>query len=128
MIPDEVVLFYNDLRLKSLWNHNASPQRRINSIYRNVDFVVDEMGEQTDYTYDAVGNRLSQETFLGGQSSVTSYQYDHANRLTDVNGVNYTYDNNDNTSTSSVHRLLNDGVTAYTGVYPEPAEGIPPIA
>jgi len=106
MIPGEVVLFYNDLRLKSLWNHNASPQRGINSIYRNVDFVVDEMGEQTDYTYDAVGNRLSQETFLSGQSSVTSYQYDHANRLTDVDGVTYVYDNNGN--------LLNDGTNTYT--------------
>jgi hypothetical protein len=59
---------------------------------------------------------------------VTSYQYDHANRLTDVDGVTYTYDNNGNASINSAHRLLNDGVTAYTRVYPEPAEGIPPIA
>jgi len=44
----------------------------------------------------------------------------HANRLTDVGGVTYTWDNNGN--------LLNDGVNTYTGVYPEPVEGIPPIA
>jgi len=37
---------------------------------------------------------------------VTSYQYDVANRITDVNGVNYTWDNNGN--------LLNDGVNTYT--------------
>ena len=36
---------------------------------------------------------------------MNSYQYDVANRLTSVNGVNYTWDNNGN--------LLNDGVNTY---------------
>lgn len=49
------------------------------------------------YVYDAVGNRLTQETGLG----TTNYTYDIVNRLTSVNGVNYTWDNNGN--------LLNDG-------------------
>jgi len=58
-------------------------------------------GDYYHYTYDAVGNRLSQTT----QLAVTSYQYDDANRLTSVDGVNYTWDNNGN--------LLNDGVNTY---------------
>jgi RHS repeat-associated protein len=37
---------------------------------------------------------------------LTSYQYDDANRLTSVNAVSYTWDNNGN--------LLNDGVNTYT--------------
>lgn len=53
------------------------------------------------YVYDAVGNRLTQETGLG----TTNYTYDIVNRLTSVNGVNYTWDNNGN--------LLNDGVNTY---------------
>ena len=57
------------------------------------------------YTYDKVGNRLTQDTLLGGLPSTTSYVYDDANRLTSVNGVTYTWDANGN--------LLNDGVNAY---------------
>ena len=55
-------------------------------------------GEFYHYTYDAVGNRL-QLTKDGGQ--VTNYVYDAANRLTSVNGVGYTWDDNGNPSTSS---------------------------
>jgi YD repeat-containing protein len=55
------------------------------------------------YTYDAVGNRLSEET-TGG--TVNSYTFDAANRLTSVDGVPYTWDNNGN--------LLSDGVYTYT--------------
>jgi hypothetical protein len=62
------------------------------------------------YAYDDVGNRLSQQTHLGNDS----YTYDIANRLTGENGTAYTWDNNGNTSTSSVHRLLSDGVNTYT--------------
>jgi RHS repeat-associated protein len=59
-------------------------------------------GDLYQYTYDAVGNRLTETT----QSAVNSYQYDSANRLTSVNGVNYTFDDNGN--------LLSDGVNTYT--------------
>jgi RHS repeat-associated protein len=59
-------------------------------------------GDYYHYGYDAVGNRLTEAT----QLSVTSYQYDDANRLTNVNGVTYLWDDNGN--------LLNDGVNAYT--------------
>lgn len=50
------------------------------------------------YTYDAVGNRKTQTTMISGLTSTTTYNYDHANRLTDVDGVPYVYDNNGNHS------------------------------
>jgi YD repeat-containing protein len=52
--------------------------------------------------YDAVGNHLSLATTNGS----TSYEYDAANRLTSVNGVGYTWDNNG--------KLLSDGVRSYS--------------
>ncbi len=55
------------------------------------------------YTYDAVGNRLTEET-LGG--TINTSTYDAANRLSAVDGVTYTWDNNGN--------LLSDGVRSYT--------------
>ncbi len=57
------------------------------------------------YTYDAVGNRLTQASMVSGLPSTVNYAYDDANRLASVNGVNYAWDNNGN--------LLNDGVNAY---------------
>jgi RHS repeat-associated protein len=54
------------------------------------------------YTYDAVGNRLTQTTI----TATTVYTYDNANRLINVGGVAQTWDNNGN--------LLNDGVYTYT--------------
>ncbi len=54
------------------------------------------------YTYDAVGNRLTQND----NGTLTNYTYDIANRLTNVNAQVYTWDNNGN--------LLNDGTSAYT--------------
>jgi RHS repeat-associated protein len=62
-------------------------------------------GDYYHYSYDHVGNRLSQDTQVGGLLTTTTYLYDDANRLTDVNGVTYTWDNNGN--------LLDDGVNAY---------------
>jgi RHS repeat-associated protein len=62
-------------------------------------------GDYYHYTYDAVGNRLSQTTSISGQVSTINYVYDDANRIETVNGVSYEYDNNGN--------LKNDGVNAY---------------
>ena len=59
-------------------------------------------GEFFDYTYDAVGNRLSEITASG----TTTYTYDTANRLAYVNGDAYSWDDNGN--------LLSDGVYTYT--------------
>jgi len=63
-------------------------------------------GDYYHYAYDAVGNRLTQNTLLSGLPLTTTYLYDDANRLSDVNGITYTWDDNGN--------LLNDGVNAYT--------------
>ncbi len=62
-------------------------------------------GKYFHYSYDAVGNRLTQAANLTGQPANTSYTYDSANRLTSVDGVPYTYDNNGN--------LLSDGTNTY---------------
>jgi RHS repeat-associated protein len=53
------------------------------------------------YTYDAVGNRLTQTT----NSGTSTYTYDIANRLTSVDGATYIWDNNGN--------LLSDGSSTY---------------
>jgi RHS repeat-associated protein len=58
-------------------------------------------GEFFHYSYDAVGNRLSQDTLAGPNT----YGYDIANRLIEVDGVAYTWDANGN--------LLNDGASTY---------------
>ncbi len=57
------------------------------------------------YSYDAVGNRTVQTQTITS-TLVTNYSYDIANRLTNVNGVTYSWDDNGN--------LLNDGLQAYT--------------
>jgi RHS repeat-associated protein len=75
-----------------------TPYRLTAADYSNNDYY--------HYTYDAVGNRLTQANMVNGLSSTVSYVYDDANRLTSVNGVTYTWDNNGN--------LLNDGVNTYT--------------
>jgi RHS repeat-associated protein len=59
-------------------------------------------GNYTYYTYDAVGNRLTQETPAG----TNNYEYDIANRLTEVDETSYTWDNNGN--------LTNDGTRLYS--------------
>jgi YD repeat-containing protein len=79
---------------------------------RTITYTYDPLGRLTSanyadgnyfvYTYDAVGNRLTETTQLG----TTNYTYESANRLATVNGVSYTWDNNGN--------LLNDGVSTYT--------------
>jgi YD repeat-containing protein len=60
------------------------------------------------YTYDAVGNRLTEET---EGSLVNAYTYDAANRLTSVDGVTYTWDDGE---TSFAGNLLSDGMNTYS--------------
>ncbi len=81
-----------------------------------IDYVYDPLyrltaadystGEYYHYTYDAVGNRLTEESKVKGLPSAVDYAYDEANRLISVDGVNYSWDANGN--------LLNDGVNDYT--------------
>jgi len=59
-----------------------------------------------------VGNRLTQNQPAGS----TTYTYDDANRLTTVNGVGYTWDNNSN--------LLSDGSATYTYDYANRLVGV----
>jgi YD repeat-containing protein len=41
-------------------------------------------GDYYHYTYDAVGNRKTQTTSIGGMVSTTMSNYDHANRIIDT--------------------------------------------
>ena len=59
-------------------------------------------GSYYHYTYDAVGNRLSETT----PNQTTLYTYDSANRMTSAGGVSYTWDDNGN--------LVDDGISSYT--------------
>jgi len=71
------------------------------SLYRLTNATY-STGDVFTYTYDAVGNRLTQTTI----TATTVYTYDIANRLINVGGAAQTWDNNGN--------LLNDGVSTYT--------------
>ena len=62
-------------------------------------------GEFFHYSYDPVGNRLTQGTLAGSNA----YIYDIANRLVDVDSVAYTWDDKGN--------LLNDGASTYAYDY-----------
>jgi YD repeat-containing protein len=59
-------------------------------------------GNYTYYTYDAVSNRLTQETPAG----TNDYEYNIANRLVEVDGTSYSWDNNGN--------LTYDGTRGYS--------------
>jgi len=76
------------------------------SLYRliNADY---NSGEYFHYTYDDVGNRLTEEkkTTPAGTPQVTDYTYDDANRMTSAGGVTYEWDNNGN--------LINDDTYTY---------------
>jgi RHS repeat-associated protein len=83
------------------------------SLYRLITAVytlkgAGDTGEYFHYTYDDVGNRLTEEkkTSPSGLVESTSYTYDDANRMLTAGGVTYEWDNNGN--------LLNDGVNTYT--------------
>ncbi len=62
-------------------------------------------GELFEYVYDSVGNR-TRYTETITTTNIITYAYDAANRLTNVDGVAYTWDNNGN--------LLSDGSKTYT--------------
>ncbi len=70
-------------------------------------------GTYFHYTYDAVGNRLT-ETALGGAAK--TYTYDAANRLTSADGVSYTWDNNGNLLDDSAHTYTYDHANRLAGV------------
>lgn len=81
-----------------------------------IDYVYDPLnrltqanystGDYYHYTYDQVGNRLTQDQLAGSHHTTDTYVYDTANRILSKNGVNFTWDNNGN--------LLSDGNYTYT--------------
>ena len=86
-------------------SHPILTQRVITYSYDNLYRVTNAKysdGKVFTYTYDAVGNRLTQTTL----TNTTVYTYDIVNRLTNVGPITYTWDANGN--------LLNDGVFTYT--------------
>jgi RHS repeat-associated protein len=93
---------------------NSVPQQQ-QGVPVTIDYTYDPLyrltnadysnGNAYTYTYDAVGNRLTQESLIKGLTSNIGYQYDDANRLTTAGGVDYTFDANGN--------LLSDGVNTY---------------
>ena len=69
----------------------------------------------TEFTYDNVGNRLSQAETTNGIAKVTSYQYDASDRLewekvNDLLKTSYQYDANGNTIAKTE---TNAGTTSY---------------
>jgi RHS repeat-associated protein len=81
------------------------------SLYRLTDAVYSPStgsgGFEFHYTYDPVGNRLTQTTCAPNVPCATMhYEYDDADRLISVDGVAYTWDDNGN--------LLNDSASTYT--------------
>ncbi|GEM_PF-2417812 len=81
------------------------PDRTISYTYDSLDRLKTasySTGENFEYMYYKTGNRSSQTAF----GITTSYSYDRANRLTSVNGVSYTWNNNGS--------LASTGLTNYT--------------
>ena len=74
--------------------YTYDPLHRLTGAYYSTD-------EEFHYSYDARGNRLSQTTLSG----TTVYTYNNANRLIEVDGQSYDWDDNGN--------LIDDGTRAY---------------
>jgi RHS repeat-associated protein len=79
-------------------------------------------GQSYAYEYDPVGNRLQQ--IIDGNT--TSYQYDAANRLTGVNGIGYTWDDNGNLLSSGAMTNTWDAANRLTAV-DRPPSAEPPF-
>ena len=63
---------------------------------RVTDLIANPLFEN-DYSYDAVGNRLTKTSSIGAGAAVTNtYAYNIADQLVTENGVTYTYDLNGN--------------------------------
>ncbi|MBI9051564.1 MAG: Ig-like domain-containing protein [Anaerolineaceae bacterium] len=71
-------------------------------LYRLTDADYEDEDTFFHYTYDKVGNRLTQ----GTADETNTYTYDAANRMTSVDGTSYTWDANGN--------MLSDGSSTYT--------------
>lgn len=113
--PDFLQVAYRQpqaLRFQSDFN----PARLQQTLVQVIDYDYDPLyrltaadystGDYFHYTYDYVGNRLTQAKSVNGVQSSDTYLYNVANQLASVNGVNFTWDANGN--------LTSDGVNTYT--------------
>jgi RHS repeat-associated protein len=73
---------------------------------------------QRVYTFDAAGNRLSLTNTLNGQASVTVYNYDQLNRLTnmvsDLAATSYAYNRNGSRTNKTVVSAAGTNTVAYS--------------
>ena len=86
------------------------------TVSQTIDYTYDPLGRLTaadystgdyyHYSYDEVGNRLSQDSSAANQETTTHYTYDIANRMTQAGNTAYSWDDNGN--------LLDDGLNTYT--------------
>ncbi len=86
------------------WHYEYDPLYRLTYACSDWDEVAAACVQDAEffrYTYDGVGNRLTQVTLSG----TNNYTYDSANRLTGVDGVSYSWDAKGN--------LLSDGTWSY---------------
>lgn len=76
---------------------------------RVTDLVANPLFEN-DYSYDAVGNRLTKVSAIGAGAPVTNtYTYNTADQLVTENGITYTYDLNGNLAS----KTDGGGLTTY---------------
>jgi RHS repeat-associated protein len=127
-LPTGNYRFRTDLRGTHYWsdteNHCEMPGCEYESItipggidYHEItiDYTYDPLNRLTgayysnsvmyEYEYDAVGNRVYQYQQIDEMTTDINYYYDSANRLIEVDSVEYTWDDNGN--------LLSDGVNEY---------------
>jgi len=105
--PYQAVLAgYNDIFISRITDstppheHSQSITYTYDPLYRLTATDYDD-GTYFHYTYDRVGNRLTESIVAG----TTTYVYDDANHLTSMGGVPYTWSDNGN--------LLSDGMYTY---------------
>jgi len=99
-------------------NTGISRVYQYDNLYRlTQDAVSDPAGAQAytdDYSYDAVGNRLTKTHAAGAVPGVAAeYAYNNADQLLTENGITYTYDLNGNLKTKTDA----SGTTTYTWDY-----------
>jgi RHS repeat-associated protein len=73
-------------------------------------------GERFEYQYDAVGNRKTLTAAHESPLRVAHYAHDAANRLTNVDGVTYTYDHNGNLLSDGARTFVYDAANRLTQV------------
>jgi RHS repeat-associated protein len=86
-------------------------QYSYDGLYRLTSAEYDD-GNFFNYTYDSVGNRLSETTAFTN----TIYTYDAANRMSSVNGLLYTWDENGNLLSDGANTNTYDHATRLVGV------------